>query len=1367
MSEIEKHEQPPEPQKATRLDGQQRMSREQTFGAQDVVAPTTAKSVPDNTFTPQDYSSLFGAKADSVKVDGFPSNVSTPPESSQSARSLTPSNVDGTIGTQKPTSSGEPRIASSTPSSLSPSDLAPQTNPRRYESALPGGQQPTNDLNRGATRAQPVGIDSGYQPVARDASTIRAGDSGVTRAPEVQPPSTSTRTIGPIAITTTPDGKTTISKDVTQPSPQPAAADRAVASANPQGSFQAPYVAPEMQSRQSAPSGDVQGSFNQNRLASTDRVDNVAATVKPIAYPAGESSSFVKTSTPTADVPTQAKSASLVPELQSRTNQPAPSSDTGNRDLIGSNRTTSAYPPEAPARQPATGADKPIISTDHRSAERTPAFISGTQPADGQFKSNPAIADSQVRPNTQAPVDAQVKPLTSPTLDTQARSLAAPADVQGKSSSTPLDAQGRQSVAPADVQGRTNTAGNLGDSFGTRRETGIQMPDTKQTTGRSDTGVQLPDTKQSTGRTETGGAQAPDARNNTGRNDANTGKMPDAKTLANLDQKFGEKLNPPNKDTGLPIPMPGGGLPDILGGLRGDRDSKSVKDAKADPAGARDGAVRNEFQPGKEVKDAKSDQQGLKDSKPSDGRIDTKSGGDEKVAAGQKGTRSESDVAIKTPDSKAAVDVRATTQDGKSAVDGRTGEVRSQGGSNLVHDGGTKSDGTQSSRIDSAGKIGDRGSGIPDKNISDKVMPDKGVADKGGADKSGDAKTRLDQPGARVVDHDGKSIGGRIDGIGKTDGIGKIDAGDKGRSDTSSGARPPAVRGDGSIVLPPGSLPVPDLVAGVKNIGQQIDARIGKQPIDEKGSRQSDSGRSNGSKTDIGKGDGGKTDPVKADAGKGDIGKAEASKIDANKGVVGKGDAGRIDPHSMVGDGVKTVVTGGLRSGDKAQTQVDGKSIEGGKATEGGKIVAGGKPGEGVKPVDGAKPVDGVKPTDGVKTVVTGVKPADGGVKTVVTGGVADGVRTVVTGGVADGVKAAITGGAKDLGGVKTAGQSDGSVDGRQVPGKNQAAGKPDAAILIPPGVVPLTEMVGNLKGIAARIFPPESRTGRPEVFENSLPGRKTERLDDSLQIRPVGARPESSITIIRAIGERIGKTDEQFVIKASPLPADVAKAPQSRSETGAPLPPWIAPIEHADPDKLIGQKNVSSDSDAARTLSDSNAAKLSDNKSVKPDAHLGAKSSEKSHHDHLLHDEATEKMLADLDLELVGTIESTGATESDEEEIFPLAAVEYFGGDFEKAISSEEEVAFDGDGTVAEDDEQSTRYQYIVEAGDTVELIAIKVFKNVALAPLIYQINKDAIPIGMQDGRMVFTLKVGTIIWLPFPKEVKQFMGITTDPTG
>jgi hypothetical protein len=1094
-------------------------------------------------------------------------------------------------------------------------------------------------------------------------------------------------------------------------------------------------VAPETHSRQSAPSGDVQGSFNQNRPATTaERVDNLSAAVKP-TNPAGESSSLVRSTMPIADVQTQAKSASLVPELQSRTNQPAPSSDTGNRDLTGANRTTSGYAPEAPARQPATGADKPIVNTDYRSPERTSAFVSGSQPADAQFKPNPAAADSQVRPNIQAPVDAQVKPLTTPTLDTQARSLTAPADVQGKSLSAPLDAQGRQSIAPVDVQGKTNTLGNANDSFGTRRETGIQMPDTKQTTGRSDTGVQLPDTKQSTGRTDTGGAQTPDARNNTGRNDANTGKMPDAKTLANLDQKFGEKLNPPNKDTGLPIPMPGGGLPDILGGLRGDRDSKSVKDAKADTTGTRDGAVRNESQPGKEVKDAKSDQQGLRDGKLLDGRTDTKSSGDEKVGSGQKGIRTESDAPTKTPDGKAASDVRATTQDGKSAVDARTGEARSQGGSNLVHDGGTKSDGTQNLRGDSAGKVGDRGSGIADKNIGDKVMPDKGGADKGGTDKSlpdrgisdratdkgvtdrgiadkslGDAKTRVEQPGARVVDPDGKSISGRADGAVRTD------TGNRGQSDSSSGVKPAGGRGDGPFVLPPGSLPVPDLVAGVKNIGQQIDARIGKQPIDEKGSRtdpgkidgvktdigKGDASKIDPSKSDIGKGDAGKVDPTKSDIGKGEIGKGDASKIDANKGNAGKGDGGKVDPHALIGDGVKTVVTGGAKGSD----------------------------------------------------------------------------------------------------GVRAVGQTDGLVDGKQLADKNQSTGKPDGAIVMPPGVVPLTEMVGNLKGIAARIFPPESRTGRPDAFDNSLPGRKTERLDDRLQMTPIGARPESSIPIIRAIGERIGKTDEQFVIKAPQLPTDVTKAtqlptdvtkatqlptdvtkapqpptdgarvPQPRVETSKPLPPWIAPSEHTDQDELIGHKDALSDSNTAKAQADSNAAKLSDSKPLKPDAQPGAKSAEQhpSHEDkldHLLHDEAAEKMLANLDLELVGSIESTGATESDEEEIFPLAAVEYFGGDFEKAISSEEEVAFDGDGTVAEDDEQSTRYQYIVEAGDTVELIAVKVFKNVALAPLIYQINKDAIPIGMQDGRMVFTLKVGTIIWLPFPKEIKQFMGISTDPTA
>ncbi|MBI2811669.1 MAG: hypothetical protein HYX67_12705, partial [Candidatus Melainabacteria bacterium] len=585
------------------------------------------------------------------------------------------------------------------------------------------------------------------------------------------------------------------------------------------------------------------------------------------------------------------------------------------------------------------------------------------------------------------------------------------------------------------------------------------------------------------------------------------------------------------------------------------------------------------------------------------------------------------------------------------------------------HDGGSKSDGVKSDgsragRTDGADRGTER-TPAGDKGLGDRVSSDKGL-------------------------------------------------GDKGHTDVGAGGKVVGSRGDGPFVLPPGSLPVPDLVGGIKNIGQQIDGRTGRTITgDDKGIRQPDKvdgAKIDGTKVDATKVDSSKTDATKGDANKLDPGKGIAAKTEITKADPNKSDSVKIDTKGFPGDGVKTIVTGGLRPGDK--TTVPGE----------------GKVGEGVKPTG----------VDGIKTAAT------------------DGVRTIVTGGVAagDGVKNAVTGGAKGVDGVKVVGAGEAAADGKQLAGKNPAGTKSDGAIIVPPSAVPLTEMIGNLKGIAARIFPPESRTGRPDAFDNSLPGRKTERLEDRTQSTlGAGVRAESTIPIVRAIGERIGKTDEQFVIKAPQSALDASKANQSKIDAAVALPPWIAP-EHAVQDKsLPGLKAF-----------DASAAKPADARSIKSDVqpHIAKSGDHQAPHadahDQVVHDEAAERLL--VNFELVGSPESAPAVESEEEEVFPLAAIEYFGEDFERAISGEEDVMFDGDGTVVEDDEQSTRYQYIVEAGDTVELIAIKVFKNVTLAPLIYEINKDAIPIGMQDGRMVFTLKVGTVIWLPFPKEVKAYIG-------
>ncbi len=1153
-------------------------------------------------------------------------------------------------------------------------ETVPRTTPINPEQGNVRGQPAATEGSRPFVPVQTMNRDAGYQPAAqpspRDVSTTtRVGDSQVVKAPDVQ--SGTTRTIGPISLATTPDGKTIVSKDSGQLNSQPASQDRVAVAPRPQEGSQKPLAVSDYQPRPTTPETPV--ITNPVRSANGERVDNSVNAVRASTPPNAESGNIIRPTPAAPEIQSQQRSVSN-PELQNRIASALPTDAASNREL-GGLRNQSGSVADNSGRQIPSAPEKSFPSGEVRASDAAAAraFDATTPKASTQQPS----ADVQGRNPASTPVDSQMKVPGAGALDSSIRP-GAPSSLDSSAKLNPpgsLDLQGKTINSPTDSQGKQ--IGSNTDAFGTRRESGVQLPDTRQTSGRADSGVQLPDTKQSSGRTDTGGTQGSDSRVNSGRNDANNAKIPDAKTLANLDQKFGDKLNPPGKDSGLPIPMPSGGLPDILGGLRGDKDGKGVRDAKPEVAGSREGAVKND---------------GPKDTKSVDGKIDTKSGIDDKLGPGQKGPRSESDVAAKNPDGKSAQDVRNTNPDGRTNVDGKASDGRPQGGSNLVHDGGSKGDAAQTNRVDATNKSGDKGvpdritadgkisdKGIPDRGnadgriadkgtpdkasadgrisdkgtpdkasadgrISDKGNSDKGVADRGIADKGiSDPRTRIDQPAGRV-DTDGKFVGS------KPDSGAKGEIADKGRGDTNSGVRTPGVKSDAPFVLPPGSLPVPDLVGGVKNLGQNIDIRIGKQqPIDDKSPRLPDASKLDGQKSSTITGGASKDNNSLADGSKANSSKADAS------------------THSFMGDGVKTVVTGGLRAGDKSAAQPDGKL------------------------------------NDGVKTVVTGGVPT------------------------ADGVKTSVTGSSKGAESAKS-----GEVS-------NSAGKKLDVPPIVTPGVVPLTEMVGNLKGIAARIFPPESRTGRPDAFDNSLPGRKTERLADRNAAPAAGVRVESAIPIIRALGarpevksadptseraaERItlrpgeatGKPNEQFVIKM-PQPSDrTSGVPQSRHEQVAPVPPWVAPK------------------------------------------------------DNVVHDEAAEKLLVNFELvgsiesagavESVGAIESIGAVESEEEEVFPLAAVEYFGSDFEKAISTEEEVAFDGDGTVAPDDEQSTRYQYIVEAGDTVELISIKVFQNVSLAPLIYEINKDSIPIGMQEGRLVFLLTVGMIIWLPFPKEVKAFL--------
>ncbi len=662
------------------------------------------------------------------------------------------------------------------------------------------------------------------------------------------------------------------------------------------------------------------------------------------------------------------------------------------------------------------------------------------------------------------PLEAQNRPAPSGSLDASGRPNSQGVSLDGQGRQNPpvgsLDVPGRQNfpAGSLDGQGRQNLPTGALDAQGKQNPTAATNDALGQT--RRESGLQLPETKQSSGRTDAGGISNPDpTRQNTGRNDANTAKIPDAKTLAGLDQKFGDKLNPPASGRGdIPIVMPGAS--DILGGLRGIGQKADVKDGKEVKGEVRDG------------KDSKVDTKA-----PSgETKSDTKSGvttADDKIAA-QKGIRPDAENATKAIDVKPSPDRRPNSPDEKPGQDGRAAEGKQQGGSNLVHDGGTTSGNSQTG-VKSEGAAGAKSEG---------GAKSKGAADRVGDGKTiGEGKTRVEPTGARVVDADGKLIGGRPEqpNTGRADIAGKSNIDGAGKSTVQPGSR-----SEGPFVLPPGSLPVPDLVGGIKNIGQQIDARTGKSQVDA-------------TNKGVGK------QPEKGDAVKGDAGKVDSTKAPL--------------------DGVKTVVTGGARTGDAKPGDgkpVDSKLIDGIAAAISGAVRIGDVRTGADKPAD-------AKTGDGVKTVVTGGANT-GDAKTGLVGGVkaGDGAKnaSAVGANIGDGVKTAVTGGV-------TTGDGKGA-DGKQIAGRNPLADKSDAAIVVPPSVVPLKEMIGNLKAIAGRIFPPESRGIKSDVFDNLLPGRKTEKLEGDRTQSPTGTgvRPEAAIPIIRSIDGQISKVDEQFVIK-------------------------------------------------------------------------------------------------------------------------------------------------------------------------------------------------------------------------------------------
>ncbi len=72
--------------------------------------------------------------------------------------------------------------------------------------------------------------------------------------------------------------------------------------------------------------------------------------------------------------------------------------------------------------------------------------------------------------------------------------------------------------------------------------------------------------------------------------------------------------------------------------------------------------------------------------------------------------------------------------------------------------------------------------------------------------------------------------------------------------------------------------------------------------------------------------------------------------------------------------------------------------------------------------------------------------------------------------------------------------------------------------------------------------------------------------------------------------------------------------------------------------------------------------------------------------------------------------------------------------------------------------EEEEKRVKYICKDGDTIQSIALKQLRDSRIAPLIYQINKEVIPTQDVNGQRVPMLHAGLIIWLPSPKETREF---------
>lgn len=71
---------------------------------------------------------------------------------------------------------------------------------------------------------------------------------------------------------------------------------------------------------------------------------------------------------------------------------------------------------------------------------------------------------------------------------------------------------------------------------------------------------------------------------------------------------------------------------------------------------------------------------------------------------------------------------------------------------------------------------------------------------------------------------------------------------------------------------------------------------------------------------------------------------------------------------------------------------------------------------------------------------------------------------------------------------------------------------------------------------------------------------------------------------------------------------------------------------------------------------------------------------------------------------------------------------------------------------------EPEQRQKYIVKPGDTLDLIATRQLRDKRLAGLIFEINKNTIPVEVVNGKKTPKLVERMVIWLPTPTEAKDY---------